>query len=200
MRMATTFLTVREFLCALVSLPLVAHDLGILRCPRSRGPTANQAAWGGLIRGGNDPSSVAGNRVDGSETEEIALHYAIGELMRNHWKVGRPPSPRSKEYDLIAARPRERAVFVEVKGLRSSGQFFFSGENWYDPSVDVVADVVIGVRARPGRPVEFYIGLTKEVQSDLEARENSEWAPWRQEKKYRDRWDKLEDVVKRSDS
>ncbi|SRR6266566_2734107 len=130
-------------------------------------------------------------RIDRSETEEIAIHYAVAELMRRRWHVGRPPSHRSKGYDLIAARPRKRAVFVEVKGLQSDGQFIFNGDEWYDPNAEVVADVVIGVRARPEQPVEFYVGLAKEIQRDLKARENSEWTPWRRKKQYGDRWDKL---------
>ena len=126
----------------------------------------------------------------GEYTEAMAIHYASAELSRRGWRVDLPMAGNREGFDLTATKGKE-TLRVEVKGLRSSAQFYFNADDWYDPEIALPADNVIGVRALEDQAPEFFIGTAREVQTDLASRPNSEWAPWRDQKMYRDRWDKL---------
>ena len=133
--------------------------------------------------------SVVGSEISREASEMMGLFYASAELSRRGWNVFLPVVGRVKQYDLVAEK-EGRVVKVEVKGNRSEEVFWFS-DAWYDKGSEVAAEFVIGVRAIDGSPVEFYVGLAREVVDALVRAPNSEWAPWRAKDRFLNRWDKL---------
>jgi len=128
--------------------------------------------------------------IDRGVTEMMAVFYAAGELSRRGWRVFLPVIRGNPDFDFMAEKGGD-AHRVEVKGSRSGSLFIF-GDKWYDAPHDLHSDLVVGVRAVEGKPVEYYVAHTSEVVADLKRGPNSEWAPWKRKGHYLDRWEKLE--------